>query len=122
MTLESADQAPTRPARRCDNRERAGILTRVGNEPILFFLVLDEQQRERAGTEPGVLQIWRKAGTDEVAVIMVADAVADVSSELRAAIAPAIPQTVQWPVPRTWQPDWPSVTPAESAAYGPGTG
>jgi hypothetical protein len=40
MTLESADRAPTRPARRCDNRERTGILTRVSRDRSAFCQAL----------------------------------------------------------------------------------
>jgi len=87
----------------------------------MVFLALDEESRAQAGLERGVLQIWRKAGTDEVALIMAADAVDRMQPQLRQAITQSAQRAVPWPLPPSWQPDWPSGPAAPAPDYGLGT-
>ena len=96
------------------------MLKGMKDEPILVYLELDEQQRQRAGSEEAVLQWWRKAGTNEVALVVAPDAVDSLSEELRSALATADHWTIPWPPGPTWQPDWPTGTPGV-APYGPGS-
>jgi hypothetical protein len=87
---------------------------------VLAYLVLDEEQRQRAGNEVGILQMWRKAGTDEVALIVARDALESLSAELRSALDGADLTAVSWPHEPSWSPDWPSGSPTSATPYGPG--
>ena len=94
------------------------MLTGMTDEQILVYLVLDEEQRQRAGSEHAILQWWRKAGTDEVALVVAPGPVNSLSTELRAAIATADHQRIPWRPGPTWRPDWPTGMPSVTP-YGP---